>query len=359
MTATTTLAEMKQSAGPREAQMPTVRAGFFDLQGFELMQRVAKAFVSTDLVPKAYRGNLASCMIALNMAQRMNADPIFIMQNLYDVHGQPSWSSKFLIATVNACGRYASLKYEWRNEDKPGSEDYGCRAWTTEKATGERLNGVWVTWKMVRAEGWDSKNGSKWKTMPDQMFMYRAAAFWARTNAPELSMGLPTVEESMDIIDVHPDGTFSVSGATVDELRGGARQPRAQRAQPARPAEVVERQPETFATTSGDDAPAGTAEGDQEDDLLPPDDDPAAHSHAGADDAPTFQEVNRELLGAKTIEDLDFARGQIKQIADEKEKATLNQVAARRMRDLAPPADAEPAAAAQTTRRSRTPVNAD
>ena len=197
---------------------PTVEASFFDLQGFELMQRIAKAFVNTDLVPKAYRGNLASCMIALNMAKRMNADPIFIMQNLYDVHGQPSWSSKFLIATVNACGRYASLKYEWRNEDKPDSDDYGCRAWTTEKSTGERLNGVWVTWKMVRAEGWNSKNGSKWKTMPDQMFMYRAASFWARTNAPELSMGLPTAEEALDIIDVTPnaDGTLQ---ADIESLR--------------------------------------------------------------------------------------------------------------------------------------------
>lgn len=214
-TQSTTLAQARTSA-----VAPTVEASFFDLQGFELMQRIAKAFVNTDLVPKAYRGNLASCMIALNMAKRMNADPIFIMQNLYDVHGQPSWSSKFLIATVNACGRYASLKYEWRNEDKPESDDYGCRAWTTEKSTGERLNGVWVTWKMVRAEGWNAKNGSKWKTMPDQMFMYRAASFWARTNAPELSMGLPTVEEAHDIIDATPagDGTIQVD---VDALRAG------------------------------------------------------------------------------------------------------------------------------------------
>ncbi len=96
-----------------------------------------------------------------------------------------------------------------------------------------------------------------------------------------------------------------------------------------------------------------------QDDLLPPDDDQAAHGHADADDAPSFQAINRELLGAKTLEDLDFARSQIGQIADEKEKATLNQVAARRMRDLAPPPDAEPAAAAQQTRRTRTPIGAE
>lgn len=184
-----------------------VVAGFFDTDGFALVQRVAKAFSSSGLVPTQYQGEngIANCMIALNMAQRMNADPMMVMQNLYMVHNQPAWSSKFLIATVNACGRYTSLRYEWKNEDKPESDEYGCRAWAVERETGERLNGIWVTWKMVKAEGWHSKNGSKWKTMPDQMFMYRAASFWVRTNAPELSMGFQTQEEVMDTLDAGQD----------------------------------------------------------------------------------------------------------------------------------------------------------
>lgn len=184
-----------------------VAAGFFNMDSFALIQRVAKAFSSSNLVPAQYQGDngIANCMIALNMAQRMSADPLLVMQNLYMVHGQPAWSSKFLIATVNACGRYSSLRYEWKNEDKPDSDEYGCRAWAVEKESGERLNGIWVTWKMVKAEGWSSKNGSKWKTMPDQMFMYRAASFWVRTNAPELSMGFQTQEEAIDTIDATQD----------------------------------------------------------------------------------------------------------------------------------------------------------
>ncbi|WP_169295700.1 hypothetical protein [Advenella sp. EE-W14] len=199
---TTTLQEAR-IAKPAHA----VTAGFFDTDGFALVQRVAKAFSSSGLVPAQYQGDngIANCMIALNMAQRMNADPMMVMQNLYMVHGQPAWSSKFLIATVNACGRYSSLRYEWKNEDKPDSDEYGCRAWAVEKESGERLNGIWVTWKMVKAEGWSSKNGSKWKTMPDQMFMYRAASFWVRTNAPELSMGFQTQEEAIDTIDATQD----------------------------------------------------------------------------------------------------------------------------------------------------------
>ena len=180
----------------------TVRTGFDTLEGFELMQRVAKMFSSSDLVPQQYRGNAANCIIALDMANRIGANPLLAMQNLYVVHGTPGWSSKFLIATVNACGRFTSLRYEWRGES--GQPEYGCRAWAIERETGERLEGIWVTWKMVKAEGWDSKNGSKWKTMPDQMFVYRAAAFWQRAYAPELAMGLQTVEDLDDVIDVTP-----------------------------------------------------------------------------------------------------------------------------------------------------------
>ena len=202
------------------AEAPVIRAGFFDLQSFELIQRVSKAFASSDLVPKAYQGNLANCMIAMDMAQRIGANPLMVMQNLHIVHGTPSWSSKFLVATINACGRYSSLRYEWRG--KPGEADYGCRAWAVERETGERLDGVWVDWRMVKSEGWDSKNGSKWKTMADQMFVYRAAAFWQRAYAPELGMGLQTVEDAEDMVTLvqQADGIYGVGGEPARQSSG-------------------------------------------------------------------------------------------------------------------------------------------
>src|SRR5690606_28728464 len=52
---------------------------------------------------------------------------------------------------------------------------------------------------MAHAEGWVSKNGSKWKTMPELMIRYRAAAFFGRLYAPEITMGMHTQEEVMDI----------------------------------------------------------------------------------------------------------------------------------------------------------------
>ncbi len=212
----TTLANLRPHA---PAPVPQAVAGFFDQHGFELLQRVADEFAKSSLVPPQYKNNTANCMIAMDMANRMGANPLMTMQNLYIVQGAPSWSSKFLVATINACGRFSSLRYEWQGQ--PETDDYGCRAWAVEKDTNQRLDGIWITWKMVKAERWNEKLNSKWKTMPDQMFVYRAAAFWQRAYAPELGMGLQTVEEAHDIIDMSQDGT--VASVTTETLRNAPR----------------------------------------------------------------------------------------------------------------------------------------
>ncbi len=193
-----------------QSQQQPVSVSFFDLQGFELMQRVAKGFSQSTLVPKSYQGNLPNCMVALNLARRIGADPLMVMQNLDLIHGNPSWRSQFLIASVNTCGRFTPLTYQWSGTE--GEDDWGCTAVATSKVTGEVLEGTTITIKMAKEEGWYHRQGSKWKTMPKQMLLYRAAAFWTRAYAPELSLGLLTQEESHDIVDLAPDdgGTYKI-----------------------------------------------------------------------------------------------------------------------------------------------------
>lgn len=188
-------------AEPQNELQP-VHAGFETLQGFELAQRGAKLLATSTLVPKEYQNNIANCVIALNMANRMNADPLMVMQNLYMVHGKPGWSSQFLIATFNTCGRFSALRYEWVGER--GTDEWGCRACAFEKATGELLMGALVTMGLAKEEGWVSKQGSKWKTMPEQMLMYRASSFFVRAYSPELAMGFRTADELEDVTEEIP-----------------------------------------------------------------------------------------------------------------------------------------------------------
>jgi hypothetical protein len=236
-----------QSQISTASQMNSV--GLLNLEAFELSQRIAKMLASSTLVPEQYRatvkvkagkdqfGNmtyrdeenpngLSNCVIALNMANRMGADPLMIMQNLYLIEGRPSWSSQFIMASINSCGRFSALRFEledlgekeveyqetsWNNRQKQTItkkvkiNNISCVAWAIERETGDRIESSKITMEMAVKEGWYGKNGSKWQTMPEQMLRYRAASFFGRVYAPELLMGLRSAEEEQDrIIDVTP-----------------------------------------------------------------------------------------------------------------------------------------------------------
>ena len=172
----------------------TVSESAFSLANFEHAQRVAKMISISSLVPSQYQGKVENVMIAMEMANRMNISPLMVMQNLHIVKGNPGWSGAFVIAMVNGSKRFDNdLEFEFSGE----GDEYGCLATTSKK--GKRIEGTKVTWKMVKAEGWLNKEGSKWKTMPDQMFRYRSAAFFGRANTPDLLMGMQTAEEIIDV----------------------------------------------------------------------------------------------------------------------------------------------------------------
>jgi hypothetical protein len=180
----------------------------FTKDGVESMTSLASKLAASDIIPQAFQKKPANVLIALDMANRLNASPMMVMQNMYVVYGNPGWSAKFLISTFNMCGKYSPIRYEFFG--KPGTDEYGCRAYASELATGEKLTGPEVTIGMAKKEGWYGKNGSKWQTMPQLMLTYRAAAFFIRTCAPEISMGLPTSDELVDIAPVDVTNTGSV-----------------------------------------------------------------------------------------------------------------------------------------------------
>lgn len=166
----------------------------FSIASFDHAQRVAKMLCTSSLIPKEFQGNIQNTMIALEMANRIGASPLMVMQNLYIVHGKPSWSSSFIIAALNSCRRFSPLRFELTGE----GDSMECYAWAYELSTNDKIIGPTVSMKMAKAEGWVDKNGSKWKTMPTLMIRYRASAFFGRLYAPEILMGMHTHDEVID-----------------------------------------------------------------------------------------------------------------------------------------------------------------
>lgn len=253
---TTALVPTKQT-NHRPAEPLSV---FGSVGHFEVAQRMAKALSTSQMVPESYRGeqNIGSCLIALEMANRIGANVLSVTQNLYIVHGKPAWSSQFLIACVNASGKFSPLRYTMTGTK--GDDTQGCIAWAMDKSN-ERLEGPEVTIGMAKAEGWFQKNGSKWKTMPELMLRYRAATLFSRLYAPELSLGLHTEDEVVDVVEVAPVVTegkpqFVTAPTPAAEKKArkakeqapvdvtATKEPEPATAEPANPAPVAETTPE-------------------------------------------------------------------------------------------------------------------
>ena len=114
-----------QIANLSEAMPVNQSSGVFSsIQRFNESYQMASCLADSDLVPKAYLGKPQNCLIALNMAERMDSDPMMVMQNLHVIHGRPSFSAQFLVACVNRSGRFSTIQYEKVNGDKPETFSY-------------------------------------------------------------------------------------------------------------------------------------------------------------------------------------------------------------------------------------------
>jgi hypothetical protein len=201
---------------------------FSGIRAFEDAQRIAKALASSTLIPPQFQGQqgFANCLVALEIAGRMNISPFLCMQHLHIIHGRPSWSSAFIIAMVNGCGRFTPLRFEVSGE----GESLACYAVATDIKTDQELKGPTITMTMAKKEGWATKSGSKWITMPELMIRYRAAAFWGRLFAGDLLVGLQTQEEVIDVESVK----VSVG---IDELNAKVQAAPVVEPEPAKPVE--------------------------------------------------------------------------------------------------------------------------
>ena len=242
-----------------EAGVKEVIPGYGSAAGFELLQRAASALSKSSMVPTAYGGNIANCIVALEMSLRMRVSPLMVMQNLHVIHGKPSWSSVFLIGALNGSPHYTAIKFSMSGEK--GKDSRTCVATTVEKETGEVIEGPEVTIAMAKADGWWGRKDSKWPRMSELMLRYRAGAWLVRTVAPEMTMGFPGDDEVMDStivpmptdVVVEPGAPQPVVAAEEDP------KPKPKRARrTTKPAELAQEQIRAGPAGTAGPGPAGT-----------------------------------------------------------------------------------------------------
>jgi hypothetical protein len=163
-----------------------------DASRFEFGQRVANLFAASQLVPAHLRGKPQDCFIALHMAERLNEDPLIVMQNIYIVSGKAGWSAQYMIGRANRSGVFRG-RITWKTE---GTGDaLKVTACATLAETGEVVEAS-ASMAMAKAEGWVSNK--KYQSMPEHMLRFRSATMLIRLYAPEVMLGIPTADEVED-----------------------------------------------------------------------------------------------------------------------------------------------------------------
>lgn len=177
--------------------VPTAVTMWNDVKLMNNAFRTARMLSCSALVPDTYRNSPENCLVAIDLANRLGLSPLMVMQNLYVVKGKPAWSGSFCAAAVNGSGRFTPLEFRFVGE--PGTPSHGCYAYAIRRSNNSPCVSDTITMKMAQQEGWLNKSGSKWQTMPVQMMMYRAAAFFARAHCSDVLLGIPTYEEVQDV----------------------------------------------------------------------------------------------------------------------------------------------------------------
>ena len=184
-------------------------------QRFEMLQRAANLFAQSKLVPEHFRGNVGGCFIVIQIAMGMKIDPFMLMQKTYVIGGKLGIEAQVAVALANQRGIFKfPLQYDFEEDVKNPERPIACTCTGILKVNDAKISER-LTWREVQAEGWDKKGGSKWTTIPRRMFKYRTALWLIRTYAPELLMGLSSVDELEDqkVINITPEAPAAATAA--------------------------------------------------------------------------------------------------------------------------------------------------
>lgn len=184
-----------------------------DVSKFEQLQRAATLFSKSGLVPQTFKENPAACFVGLQLAAQLGVNPFMLFQRLYTVGSKIGIEAQLAIGIANQKKVFkGAIQYTFAGK----GETRSCTAKAVLNSTGETVE-MTVDWATVAAEGWNKRNGSKWLTMPDLMFRYRSAMWLIRTYAPEVLLGLQSVEEMHDggLVNVTPRKTIDEAFAEM------------------------------------------------------------------------------------------------------------------------------------------------
>ena len=161
----------------------------FDLspQTFEQAMKFSHMLADSDLVPKDFRGKPGNCMIAMQWGSELGLKPLQALSNIAVVNGRAALWGDAVIALVRSS---PACEYVLETDD---GHTATCKA----KRKGEPEHVVTFSMEDAKLAGLAGKQGP-WTQYPKRMRQMRARAFALRDVFPDVLRGMPIAEEVQD-----------------------------------------------------------------------------------------------------------------------------------------------------------------
>lgn len=163
---------------------------------WDQLMRVSSALARTQLLPAHLRGSnqeetTANCLLVVEQAHRWGMSPFALVGETYVIGGNLGYQGKLVAAVINTrAGLEDRLSYEFSGK----GDDLICVCSGTFKGTGKTEQVAVKLGDVVTFEK-SGKRKAMWSRMPEQKLSYGAAIKWARRHAPEIMLGVATVDD--------------------------------------------------------------------------------------------------------------------------------------------------------------------
>jgi|TARA_X000001388_G_scaffold68390_1_gene56170 hypothetical protein len=157
------------------------------------LERLAKQFAASNLVPKSYMGKPLDCLVAMQAGISMGLNAFQALQNIAVINGRPTIWGDALIGLVR---RHPDCKGIQETIDGEGDER--TATCTVKRSQNGEIEEITKTFSWKDAKRADLTTRGPWKSYPDRMLQMRARGFALRDAFSDAMAGVITREEVED-----------------------------------------------------------------------------------------------------------------------------------------------------------------
>lgn len=230
---------------PTEARSVSTQAMVFDPQALANMQRMAETMAGARItIPKHLAGSPGDCLAIVMQAAQWQMNPFAVAQKTHIVNGALGYEAQLVNAVVSSSPLLASrISYEWEG-DWTGVNGKADKSDARAVLVSATLRGE-VRPRALRvsmAQVGEVRNSPLWVSDPRQQLAYLATKRWARLHAPDVMLGVYTVDEleesrerAMGQAEIIPNGqpASGPAASRTDDIKAKLAARKAATSQPA------------------------------------------------------------------------------------------------------------------------------